>query len=153
MTDTILVIPEKEVVILQLPDQGPAGPMGPPGVSGGDTGRVTQVWIAGEPLGGHRVVYANEGSAFYASADNADTAMQIAGITTHAAAMGGDIQVQSAGPLTEPSWDWDVTKPIFLGLNGLMTQTVNMAWNFIRIVGYPTGLHSMMVSLEEPVFL
>lgn len=148
-----IIVKETEIKVIEVLAQGPAGVQGPPGEAGGDTGRVTQIYTAGTDLGGHRVVYAHNGFARYASADNADTACEIVGITTHAAAPYADIQVLTAGPIEDVSFSWDVTKPIFLGLNGLLTQTVDMAWQFIRIVGYPTGTASMMVCMEEPLFL
>ncbi len=153
MTDQIVIVEEEKVKIIEVSPRGIPGPQGPPGETGGDTGRVTQILTAGADLGGHRVVYSDLGFAYYASADNADTAMQIIGITTHASAAYGEIQVISAGPIEDVSFSFAADLPIYLGIEGRLTQVFNPAWKFRIIIGFPTGSQSMQVRIGEPAFL
>jgi hypothetical protein len=99
------------------------------------------------------VIYADDGFARYASADDETTAFRIAGITTHAASPYADVQILTDGPLTEPSWNWDINRPIFLGINGVMTQDIEAEAAYIRVVGFPTGSQSMLVDIQDVIFI
>lgn len=153
MTGQIVIVEEERVRIVEVSPQGIPGPQGPPGESGGDSGRVTQIFSAGNDISGHRVVSADSGVVRYASADKADTAYRIVGISTHAAATGGNIQILSAGPIEDVSFDFQPSLPIWLGLDGRLTQVFDLAWAYRVIIGYPTGTRSMIVRFGEPTLL
>ena len=126
--------------------RGPAGPPGGGGVS----------MIAGATLGGHRVVQtiANVG-LMYASADQREDALRLVGVITSSVAAGEDVTVVTNGEVEEASWNWDTSKPVYLGLNGLLTQTVPEAptAQFAVVVGMPTSAQSLFVKLREPIAL
>jgi hypothetical protein len=152
MTDTVLIIPEKEIVVLQLPDQGPSGPQGPPGESGGDTERVTVTKVASHPISGHRLICAdNTGRAVYASHSDTLTTHRVLGLSTHAAAFNTNVQILSAGEITDDTWDWDTDLPVFLGLNGLLTQTMP-TYGAILPVAFPVTSQTLRVKIGEPVY-
>lgn len=98
---------------------------------------------AGEALGGHRIVIAENGAAFYA--DNTTKPGQVVGMTRHAASAGEDILIQFAGDVVEPSWSWS-PGPIYLGIDGLMTQTRPLAGSVIRVA---TALTSNRAVIER----
>lgn len=111
------------VVISEQGDTGPQGPQGPPGEAGTD-GSLTLTFDAGETLSGHRVVRpAGDGTVIYASADDPVSQDGPYWLTNHAANLGDPVEVTILGEVVEASWAWTAPGVIFLGLNGLLTQT------------------------------
>lgn len=128
-------------------NQGPAGIQGPPGPAGGTTAAT----IAGEALGGHRAIYISAGEARYATAAD-DSAAVVAGITTGAAGVGDAVEYQLSGELTEPSWNWTPELPVFLGLNGQLTQTPPTAGAIVEL-GIALTPQTIIVRVQRPAFL
>lgn len=123
---------------------------GPRGSSGTGASPVS-VFIAGEALGGHRVVRTNaSGEAIYASNTDPDS-QSILGMTTGAAVLGDEVSVLRLGPITEPSWSWAPTAPVYLGTNGGLTQ-VYPGSGLIVIIGVALTATSMFVAPREPIF-
>jgi hypothetical protein len=89
----------------------------------GASAHATIVRPAGEALGGHRVVWLDEGQAKYADAGDVATAAAAIGVTTGAADQDADATIQTYGSLSEPSWSWTPGLPIYLGSAGQLTQT------------------------------
>ena len=56
----------------------------------------------------------------YASNDDIKFAFRTLGMTTHAADTGNEINIRSFGEFEEPTWNWDISKPIYLGKNGIV---------------------------------
>lgn len=123
-----------------------------PGESGPDSGEYT----AGAALSGHKVVRLSGNTALYASNASLSHLGRAVGITTGAASMGAPVTVQHGGELSEPSWNWDVSLPVYLGANGALTQSVpTLAGGavFIQIIGVPTDATTLFIDLREPVAL
>jgi hypothetical protein len=78
---------------------------------------------AGEALGGHRIVILKDGKFFYADKDNATHLDLVVGMTTGAAELDSNVIVLCRGEISEPSWDWEINKPLYLSNNGLLTVT------------------------------
>lgn len=74
-------------------------------------------------LGAYRIVKIIDDDVDYASSDNVTDAHKSFGITRHAVLAGDDVVVLTEGEMENPFWNW-LDKPIFLGLNGMLTQTV-----------------------------
>jgi hypothetical protein len=140
-----------EVSVVAVGQQGPAGSRGPVGPSGGSALTVT----AGAALGGHRVVYLDAfEKAQYASNQTASHALVMLGMTLGAAVLDDPVDVQRSGEVTEPTWDWILEQPVYLGDNGLLTQTPpNSPALFQRIVGFPITATTLFLALREPVFI
>lgn len=108
---------------------------------------------AGENLGGHRMVVLNDSQqAIYAVNTTLTHANKVLGMTTGAAALGGMATVQTGGEITEPSWGWVLDQPIYLGINGLLTQTPPIA-GFSLIIGFPITATKIFINLREPLIL
>lgn len=135
-----------EKVFVTKTQQGPPGPPGPGGVT-------THSLPAGEILGGHRVVVRGASGVAIASADNADHVARVIGITLGSATAGSPVTVQAAGAITELSWTWVPDEDIYLGLNGVLTQTIPPTAAFAQRVGYAVNPTSMWVVLGEPIEL
>lgn len=111
--------------------------------------------LAGGPIGGHRVVVLEGALAQYATNQNPQHGMKVLGVTTNAAAAGGTLSVVRSGKVSEPSWSFDTLKPVFLGVDGLLTQVAptHPAAAFSLIVGFPLSATELFVGLREPLGL
>lgn len=142
--------------IVEINARGPQGPKGDKGDAGDSNTVVTMV--AGSALGGHRIVAqspsAND-TVIYADASNSAHANLVFGMTLNAASEGGNIDVAVTGEFSEPSWTWSLGQPIFLGLNGTLTQTIptSSVADFSLVVGFPITPTKMFVNIREPIFL
>lgn len=135
--------------------QGPAGPPGPAG-SGSGSGSPDLSLVAGQVLSGHRAVTLDAtGRVVYANASVPLHATRVLGITTQAADLGAAVNVAMRREVVEPSWNWDVAKPVFLSTNGLLTQAtpVAPASVFSLTVGFPTSPTSLFVNVGFPINL
>lgn len=108
---------------------------------------------AGESLGGHRVVISNLGSLYYASATNVTHRNKVVGLTTSAVSSGQTAIYLKDGLITEPSWTWNTSLPVYLADNGLLTQSPINTTGFMMIVGTPASTTSLYVSLKTPILL
>lgn len=110
-----LVEPQTSPVVL-----GGVGPIGPPGPAG----LGTTTGIAAVPLSGHRVVTTDtNGQLVYASSDTPAHRHGPLWVTTAAALAGDSIECVSLGEVVEPSWTWTPEAGLYLGLNGVLTET------------------------------
>lgn len=114
----------------------------------GGSGETTVNITAGENLGGHRAVLA---TGLYADSGALSTALVI-GITTSATAIGETAALRVSGEVTEVSWNWDVSKPVYLGLTGLLTQTVPTTGVIVEI-GKPTAATKLLIEIQQPIQL
>jgi hypothetical protein len=139
---TVVVVPSPPIVVVPVG----VGLQGPPG-SPGDGPVAT----AGETLGGHRcVVIDAAGLAWYASGTNPAHLGRFAGVTLGAATAGAQAALARVGPVTEPSWAWTPDTPVFLSINGLLTQTVPTA-GFLPVIGIALSPTSLFINPREPL--
>ena len=128
------------------------GQRGSDGVDGLPGGVVVKC-TAGEALGGHRVVVLNEAAeAVYASNAVPEHLHKVLGLTTGAVIIGAAATVQTGGEMTEPTWAWTLDAPIFLGVDGLLTQTPP-ASGFLLVVAFPVTATKIFIKLREPLAL
>lgn len=132
-----------------LESDGEQGPPGPPGQAG-----VTYLtFLADGALGGHRaVVMTTVGKVGYADNTMLTHANGVLGITIGAAADGDSVNVQTTGEVIEPSWNWTLNLPVFLSVNGLLTQTYPTG-EFVLIIGVPTAPTKLIIGVKLPFVL
>ena len=145
-THTAVVVAEKpRHVIVTRGIPGPPGPIGP---SGGSALSVT----AGQDIGGHRLVLLNaQGDAIYADARQLSHAEVVVGLTVFAAVQGQSIDIVRAGIVEEPSWSWVADQPVYLGLDGVPTQTLPPGALFGLVVGFPIAPTRLFMSIKPPI--
>ena len=120
--------------------------------SGGGAANVME-YVADGALGGHRVVRATTtGKVGYVDPSDAAQAHAALGLTTGAVADGALASVQFAGPITEPSWTWTPSLPVFVGAAGVPTQTPPDS-GFHAHVGVAVSATSMVIQLKSPIVL
>jgi hypothetical protein len=137
---------------VQAVERGPRGDKGDKGDSA--TGFVINASIA---LGGHRIVKSDgTGAATYASNNDLSSSYGILGMTTGAAAQGAPLSIQESGRIIEPSWNWIPSQPIYLGIDGTLTQTPpnkTAGAVFILVVGFAMTSTSIYIHIREPIIL
>lgn len=143
---------------------GPVGPIGLPGSKGdtgeqgpkGDSGGVSIIRNAAIPISGHRVVLLDTtGLVNYASNTNLSHATRVVGLSSNAATIGDPVNIAIHGEMTEPSWNWDTTKPVYLSNDGYLTQVEPVAPSaaFSMIVGFPISTTILFITLGIPITL
>lgn len=139
-----------EIEVVELAMQGPPGPSGVSGTNGAEA-LITRAAVSA--LGGHRVVvHTDDGAVTYADHTNLLHADLVLGLTMEAAASGAAIRVLAGGEITEPSWAWDITTPIYLGTNGLLTQTPPVT-GFLQQVAIPLSATSIYWQPQPAILL
>lgn len=118
-TTTIInqLLTESVEVPSVLETAGAQGPAGPQGAS-----NQFETHFAGRVLGGNRAVTLNSlGRLDYPDISSEDSF--VIGITTGSVLENYPGEVQITGSMTEPSWNWLTKKPVFVGTDGVLTQT------------------------------
>lgn len=147
--DNTLLEPVQELVLLTEAQQGPPGPPGAPGQAG-----VSYVTFkASGPIGGHRAVCAAfSGLVKYADSRDVTGAMSVLGLSLHAAEDGAPISVANSGEVIEPSWSWTQDLPIFVGLDGVLTQQPPDT-GYQLVVAIATSSTSALLSIKQPIVI
>lgn len=121
-------------------------------ITGGSANNMSGIYVASEILGGHRIVRSTgAGEVGYASSDGAGHGDDTVGLTTAAVGFGESVQVTHFGYVQFGGWSWTQGQPIFLGTNGLMTQTPPES-GFVQVVGHAADTDTVFVSIESPVY-
>lgn len=125
------------------------GFIGPQGVPG----ETVLAYTAGQAISSLFVVRLDASSkAVYASCKESSSFLRVIGITQNAALLDGIVNVRKYGILSDPTWDWDLDKNIFLGEDGRLVQSPDILGAvFVQNVGYPITKTSMFVNLNTPI--
>jgi len=77
---------------------------------------------------------------------------RVVGISLNAAQDGDDVEVLIFGYIEFNGWDFDITKPVYLSVDGLVTQNLPII-GFSQIVGFAESPTRLFVNLREPIIL
>lgn len=160
MTDVQVLIQPEDDLLVQVEDlarevvvavgiQGPQGLQGPKGDKG--DAAADPEYVASTALGGHRVVVLNASEQLeYADNTNLTHADKVLGLTTGAVGSGSTVAIRYLGEMVEPSWSWTLNSPIFLGTNGLLTQTRPTApGSFVLQVAFPISATKVFIDIKQ----
>jgi len=77
------------------------------------------------------------------------------GITVTAANAGASVLVQNEGELEFSGWSWLPGQPIYLGTNGLITQTAPDAApaKFVAPLGFAMTATKIFIELKDLIYL
>lgn len=138
--------------------RGPKGGRGDTGRAGGGGGSTTitadaPTYIAATAISGHTVVTLDvTGKALPADPTVAAHAHAVIGISLNAASAGGQLTVVDSGLLTHLGWSFEPGLPVFIGMDGVITQTPPSAvWQ--KVVGVALSATSIVVGLQPAIFL
>lgn len=157
----IIASQQQAAVIVEVGKQGPAGPKGADGSTGpagspgspGPSGTGSVVYDAGIPLSGHRVVFIDtDGLAYYADHDRLQDSQRVLGITIGAVTQHAPAVIMLFGEMTEPTWSWIEGFYIFLGSNGVLTQTPPVT-GFQMEVAFAITSTKIMINPKPPIVL
>jgi hypothetical protein len=85
------------------------------------SGLVT--YPAGDLIHSNRGVYLEDGTIYELSNLNVDKAHLYLGIATQSGTVGTEIKVRIFGEIADSGWTWNTNDNIYLGLDGVLTQT------------------------------
>lgn len=154
----ITVSPRPAVSPSLVTEAGRIGPKGDKGEKGekgetgarGAPGAAIMVKPASFPISGNRLVRLSDNSEL-AYATNAGSAVQarVVGLTLNAAITGDPVEILMDGDISEPSWNWDMSKLIYLGQDGYLTQVSPQAPDaaYSVVVGFPISSTSMFLNI------
>jgi hypothetical protein len=108
---------------------------------------------ASASLSALRVVVLEEGNELiYADSGTPGHAFKVVGLLPSAVAAGSTVQVLTDGAISDSNWNWDTERPIFLGLNGQLTQTAPTT-GFLLQVATATTPTQIDFEIQEAILL
>lgn len=123
-----------------------SGTQGIPGPAGGSVQRTTAA-----VLSGHRLVVPTDAALEYADATNPAHVARPVWLTIAAAEADSTVTLVSDGPVTEPTWNWTIGTPVYLGTNGQPTQAIPPGAAFVRIVAEVVDTDTIMFRPQPPI--
>lgn len=121
-------------------------------VSASSSNSVVGTYLASEAIGGHIVVYQTASGVAIASSSSVAHASRILGLTNSAVSLGANVPVTLSGELIEPTWTFTEGLPIYLSVNGTLTQTPPSS-GFILQMGVAVSPTKVSVSIKLPIIL
>jgi len=123
------------------------------GLQGGASTSSAQIvtpYIAGEAVGGQRVVYIGAGDKVF-HADSTDQAQlnKVVGITATAASLGAMVNVLSLGKLADASFSFTSGSPLFFNSVGVLTHTAPTS-GFVQKVGVAIKSNEILADMQLP---
>jgi len=114
----------------------------------------TQNYLAGTALSALRAIALDpaSGNIIYASSDIPNHAISTLGILPTAVIQGSYVSAVTEGLMQDNFWDWTPGLPIFLGLNGALTQNVPQA-GFIKQLAIALTPNQINVNIQEATFI
>lgn len=135
------VLPPKVITSTLQRGQGIGAPAATPYVAAGTVGAFAAV---GPDAAGQLVT---------CSCDTLSDALRVQGVSLASAVAGGGVNVRTAGLVENPAWTFTPNQPVFVGLNGALTQSLPVSAVFSRVVGLAVGATRLLVNLQPPVIL
>jgi hypothetical protein len=115
--------------------------------------RGNVIYLSGEELSGHRVVMVDmDGLVYYADKDTIQDSQRVLGITVGAVSQGVEINISTLGEMTELTWNWIAGLAIFLGNDGVLTQTPPIT-GFQMVVAFAITPTKIMINPKPPIIL
>lgn len=116
---------------------------------------ASSIWtkqIVNQATSADRVVtISSSGKAIYADPTNFIHANRPMWLTTAAWAINSQADLLVRGVTTEPTWNWTLGIPIFLGINGVLTQIIPGGISFLLKVGVPIDAHTIDFNPTVPI--
>jgi len=101
-------------------------------------------------ISGHKVVVQSAGILGLADSSNVNHINKVVGITVDAVSPGAEANIQFRGYMDEPSWNWTLDLPIFVGLNGVLTQVVPVS-GFSQQLATVISSTRILINIQEPI--
>lgn len=105
--------------------------------------------VAAMTINGHRFVAYRDDRLVLADHDHPN----VLGIIVRSVVADEEVEVITAGTVSNVGWNFLQDRPILLGTDGRPTQSVSDPMRFILGVGIPTSSHAMSIRIGSPVYL
>lgn len=116
------------------------------------TGGESAIRQAGETISALRVVYELNGKVYVLDPMDDVHISALLGVTVTAAQIGGTTIVQRQGTLDEAGWTWTPGGLVFLGADGVLTQTApTTGWEVV--IGTAASDTRLNLAIQDPVHL
>lgn len=111
-------------------------------------------YIAGEDIESYRVVYQDDDEKIYITTlDLAEEDyLKVKGVIVNSTTINSRGQVQLTGELYNSNWNWEPPLPVYLGVDGELTQEIPLIKVFLEI-GKALTETSILLDLEEPIII
>lgn len=121
-----------------------------PGASAAQ-GAIRSSGIAVGDISALKAVASVQGGFATANPDNPNHFAMLAGVALTSAINSESFTLVSAGELDNPEWKWLPSIPVFLGLNGSLTQECPQNTRFVQQIGFPCGESKLMIRPGQPI--
>jgi hypothetical protein len=118
-----------------------------------NAGSSTGNYISGATVSAYLCVSNSNTGFIPTSADNLNTAWNILGILTSDSVTGSENVVQYQGELVNVNWNWQLDLPIYVGINGLLTQFPSELASFMCEVARPITSTIININIQEIILL
>lgn len=110
---------------------------------------------AGEAISAVKAIYSNGTALFLGDANTDYQHASIVGISLTAGGIGAEIRYLIDGPLYDSSFSFTDGEPVYLALNGGLTQTDPdlLGYTYRVLMGYATGSNGININIQEPIML
>ena len=117
------------------------------------TDETVPIPSGGDSVGGFRfMAYAADGSLVYADNRNREHMTRLAGITLGDAMEGETIRVRRSGSVSDQTFTYNITKPLFLGQNGFLVQTAPTT-GIVCNVGIVNAQNEIIIDIGTPTWV
>lgn len=107
-------------------------------------------YIAGEVLGGHKLVYLKNNKVFLASNDNIECFNRVVGISKNAAIENGEVRIAKNNIVFLSGWGLEPNQVYYLGLNGNLTSTQPNT-GIVQTVGLAKNSNELEIRISLPI--
>lgn len=110
---------------------------------------------AGEVISAVKAIYTDGVSLFLGDANTDFQHASIVGVSLTAATIGNELRYQIDGQMFDSSFSFTDGEPVYLDLNGGLTQTdPDLSGHSYRVlIGYATGTGGLHINIQEPIIL
>lgn len=106
--------------------------------------------ISGHDINGHRIVRIDDGVAHYANNSDVELPHSAVGMTIMSTLKDHETQIQVSGDITEPSWNFDSGKPVFLHMNGEISTNCPDT-GYVQIIGTTITNNTISINIQQPI--
>ena len=108
--------------------------------------------VAGESLGGQRVVAIGPGgTVIYANAQ-LDHSKKVIGVTTKSVNSGETVTVQTSGVMVDSGWTFTPGATLYLGINSLLSATPPTT-GFVKVMGIAVAATEIVLQMQSSIVL
>lgn len=119
------------------------------GPSSGGSGNEMAEVVTRESFTAYQVV---TGDGYVAGSNKPSTRAKAIGIATADVSSAQAAAVQVEGAISNPSWNWVGSTPVFLYTDGTLSQTPPST-GYIQVIGYPTDSTTIVIEIDTPILL